>query len=106
MSTEGIRNVQKKSCEGNQEVKGLCTKLFPFTQIMNGVLHTQANVLTQSTDFYVEYNVAGFSFSWLIYHLCLPLKEVSYARSTLILPNPVLNSQPLVIMTVFWCHRD
>lgn len=51
-------------------------------------------------------NVVGASFSWLIYHLCLTLKEVACARSTLILPNPVLNSQPLVIMTVLWCHRD
>lgn len=28
-----------------------CTKLFPFTQILDSSLHTQANVLTQSTDF-------------------------------------------------------
>lgn len=51
-------------------------------------------------------NIVDSSFSWLIYHLCLPLKEAFSARSTLILPNPVLNSQPLVIMTVLWCHRD
>lgn len=36
----------------------------------------------------------------------LALKEVSYARSTLILPNPVLNFQPPMIMTVRWSHRD
>lgn len=51
-------------------------------------------------------NVVCSSFSWLVYQLCLALEEVSYARSTLILPNPVLNSQPLMIMTVRWSHRD
>jgi len=50
LSTEGIQNVQAKSCEGNEEVKGLYMELLPFTQIMDGVLHAQANVLTQSTD--------------------------------------------------------
>lgn len=51
-------------------------------------------------------NVVCSSFSRLVYHLCLALEEVSYARSTLILPSPVLNSQPLMIMTVRWSHRD
>lgn len=51
-------------------------------------------------------NVVCASFSWLVYNLCLALEEVSYARSTLILPNPVLNSQPLMIMTECWSHRD
>jgi len=54
----------------------------------------------------VRNNVVDSSFSWLTYDLCLPLKEVSYARSTLILLNPVLNFQPLVIMTTLSCHRD
>lgn len=42
---------EPKSCKENQEMKGLCTELFPFTQIVDSSLHTQANVLTQSTDF-------------------------------------------------------
>lgn len=45
------RKKKKKNSEGNWEVKGLSGKLFPFTQIMDRVLHTQANILTQSADF-------------------------------------------------------
>lgn len=53
MRAEGIKNVGgKKSWQGNQEVKGLCTKLFPFAQIMHGAFHIQANVFTQNTDFW------------------------------------------------------
>lgn len=104
IENEGNKKCAKRALKGTKKWRGYARNYFLSLKLWMGFCILRKMYLHKALTF--RNNVVCSSLSWLICHLCLPLKEVSYARSTLILPNPVLNSQPLIIMTMLWCHGD